>query len=54
MLAGFAHADAADTPDFAARHWTVNAEGTFRLLDAAAMPPESWRFVFMSSVQGGR
>ncbi|MGB5063079.1 MAG: NAD-dependent epimerase/dehydratase family protein, partial [Candidatus Competibacter sp.] len=47
-VAGFAHADAADTPDFAARHWAVNAEGTFRLLDAAAMAGIE-RFVFLSS-----
>ena len=46
--AGFAHADAADTPDFAAWHWAVNAEGTFRLLDAAAMAGIG-RFVFLSS-----
>ena len=51
-VAGFAHADAADTPDFAARRWTVNAEGTFRLLDAAAMAGIR-RFVFLSSYQGG-
>jgi nucleoside-diphosphate-sugar epimerase len=49
-VAGFAHADAADTPDFAARHWTVNAEGTFRLLDAAAAARID-RFVFLSSVK---
>lgn len=48
--AGFAHADAADTPDFAARHWTVNAEGTFRLLNAAASAGVQ-RFVFFSSVK---
>lgn len=48
--AGFAHADAADTPDFAARHWTINAEGTFRLLDAAAVAGVE-RFVFLSSVK---
>ena len=47
-VAGFAHADAADTPDFAARHWAVNAEGTFRLLDAAAAAGVE-RFVFLSS-----
>lgn len=47
-VAGFAHADAADTPDFAARHWAVNAEGTFRLLDAAAAAGVG-RFVFLSS-----
>ncbi len=47
-VAGFAHADAADTADFAARHWAVNAEGTFRLLDAAAATGVG-RFVFLSS-----
>ncbi len=49
-LAGFAHADAADTPDFAARHWAVNAEGTFRLLDAAVAAGVE-RLVFLSSVK---
>ena len=49
-LAGFAHADAADTPDFAARHWVVNAEGTFRLLDAAAAAGVE-QFMFLSSVK---
>lgn len=49
-LAGFAHADAGDTPEFAARHWTVNAEGTFRLLDAAATAGVR-RFIFLSSVK---
>jgi len=48
--AGFAHADAADTPDFAARHWAVNAEGTFRLLDAAVAAGVG-RFVFLSTVK---
>lgn len=48
--AGFAHADAAATPDFAARHWTVNAEGTFRLLDAAVTAGVE-RFIFLSSVK---
>ena len=48
--AGFAHADAADIPDFAARHWAVNAEGTFRLLDAAVATGVE-RFVFLSSVK---
>ncbi len=48
--AGFAHADAADTPDFAARHWAVNAEGTFRLLDAAVAAGVG-RFVLLSSVK---
>ena len=48
--AGFAHADAAATPDFAARHWTVNAEGTFHLLDAAVAAGVE-RFVYLSSVK---
>ncbi|HRE55103.1 MAG TPA: NAD-dependent epimerase/dehydratase family protein [Candidatus Competibacter sp.] len=48
--AGFAHADAADTPDFAVRHWTANAEGTYRLLDAAAAAGVK-RLVFLSSVK---
>ena len=48
--AGFAHVDAADTPDFAARHWAINAEGTFRLLDAAAASGVE-RFAFLSSVK---
>lgn len=48
--AGFAHADAANTPDFAARHWAVNAEGTFRLLEAATAAGVK-RFVFLSSVK---
>lgn len=48
--AGFAHADAVDAPGFAARHWAVNAEGTFRLLDAAAAARVE-RFVFLSSVK---
>lgn len=49
-LAGFAHAGAADSPDFAARHWMVNAEGTFHLLDAAVAARVE-RFVFLSSVK---
>jgi nucleoside-diphosphate-sugar epimerase len=49
-LAGFAHADARSTPEFAARHWTVNAEGTFRLLDAARAAGVK-RFVFLSTVK---
>ncbi len=48
--AGFAHADAANTPEFAARHWAVNAEGTFRLLDAA-VAAKVQRFIFLSSVK---
>jgi len=47
--AGFAHADAA-APALAIRHWTVNAEGTFRLLDAAVAARVE-RFVFLSSVK---
>lgn len=49
-VAGFAHADAANNPEFAARHWTVNAEGTFNLLDAAVAAGVR-RFVFVSSVK---
>lgn len=49
-LAGFAHADAADTPDFAARHWAINAEGTFHLLNAAAAVGVK-RFIFLSSIK---
>ena len=48
--AGFAHADAAHTPEFAARHWAINAEGTFRLLDAAVTAKVE-RFIFLSSVK---
>ncbi|MFO1424652.1 MAG: NAD-dependent epimerase/dehydratase family protein [Candidatus Competibacteraceae bacterium] len=48
--AGFAHADAAATPECAARHWVVNAEGTFRLLDAA-VTAQVERFVHLSSVK---
>ncbi len=48
--AGFAHADAANTPEFAARHWAINAEGTFRLLDAAVAAGVK-RFIFLSSVK---
>ena len=49
-VAGYAHAEAADTPEFAARHWAVNAEGTFNLLDAATAAGVK-RFVFVSSVK---
>jgi len=49
-LAGFAHADAADTPNFAARHWVINAEGTFHLLNAAAAAGVK-RFIFLSSIK---
>ena len=49
-VAGFAHADAADTPEFAARHWAANAEATFNLLDAAVAAGVR-RFVFVSSVK---
>ena len=48
--AGFAHADAAATPAFADRHWTINAEGTFHLLDAAVAAGVQ-RFIFLSSVK---
>ena len=47
--AGFAHADAT-TPEFATRHWAVNAEGTFRLVDAAVAAGVD-RFVYLSSVK---
>ncbi|MDZ7620965.1 MAG: NAD-dependent epimerase/dehydratase family protein [Candidatus Competibacteraceae bacterium] len=47
--AGYAHAEG-DTPEFAARHWAINAEGTFRLLDAAITAGVK-RFVFVSSVK---
>ncbi|HRY14349.1 MAG: NAD-dependent epimerase/dehydratase family protein [Candidatus Competibacteraceae bacterium] len=49
-IAGFAHADAGDTPEFATRHWVVNAQGTFDLLDAAREAGVR-RFVFLSSVK---
>lgn len=49
-VAGFAHADAGSTPEFTARHWAVNAEGTFHLLDAARVAGVG-RFVFLSSVK---
>lgn len=49
-IAGFAHADVANTPEFAARHWVINAEGTFYLLDAAREAGVS-RFLFLSSVK---
>lgn len=48
--AAFAHAGAASDAGLAARHWTVNAEGTFRLLDAA-VAARVRRFVFLSSVK---
>lgn len=48
--AGFAHADAAFTADFAAQHWAVNAEGTFQLV-AAARAAQVKRLVFLSSVK---
>ena len=47
--AGLAHVDAA-TPGSAARHWMINAEGTFRLLDAVATARVE-RFVYLSSVK---
>lgn len=46
-VAGLAHAEA-DTPEWAARHWAINAEGTFSLLDAAVKAGVE-RFVFLSS-----
>lgn len=48
--AAFAHVDTANAPDFAARHWAVNAEGSFRLLDAAVNAGVE-RFVLVSSVK---
>ena len=48
--AGFAHADVGNTPEFAARHWAINADGTFRLLDAAVVAGVK-RFIFLSSVK---
>jgi len=48
--AGFAHADAGNTPEFKARHWAVNAQGTFDLLNAAR-EAGALRFVFLSSVK---
>lgn len=49
-LAGFAHAEADGAPDFAARHWAVNAQGTFALLDAAQAAGVR-RFIFLSTVK---
>ena len=49
-LAGFAHAEADGTPDFAARHWAVNAQGTFALLNAAQTAGVHC-FVFLSTVK---
>ena len=49
-VAGFAHPDADSTPDFAARHWAVNAQGTFDLLDAARAAGAR-RFIFLSTVK---
>lgn len=48
--AGFAHADATNNPDFAARHWAVNAESVFRLIDTA-IAAKVKRFVLLSSVK---
>lgn len=48
--AGFAHASSAATPEQSTRHWTINAEGTFQLLDAAVAAGVE-RFVFLSSVK---
>lgn len=48
--AGFAHAGSAATPEQSARHWAINAEGTFQLLDAAVAAGVE-RFVFLSSVK---
>ncbi|PIE82814.1 MAG: epimerase [Candidatus Contendobacter odensis] len=49
-VAGFAHADAADTPEFAERHWAVNAQGSFNVLDAAVAAGVE-RLVFLSSAK---
>ena len=49
-VAGFAHADAVNTPEFAARHWAINAKGTFRLLDAAVAAGVKC-FIFLSSIK---
>jgi nucleoside-diphosphate-sugar epimerase len=49
-IAGFAHAEAGNTPEFAAWHWAVNAQGTFSLLDAAWEAGVN-RFLFLSSVK---
>jgi len=49
-LAGFAHAEVAHSPEFAARHWAINAEGSFHLLDAAVAAGVQ-RFIFLSSVK---
>ncbi|HRF43159.1 MAG TPA: NAD-dependent epimerase/dehydratase family protein [Candidatus Competibacteraceae bacterium] len=49
-IAGFAHAEARDTPEVAARHWAVNAAGTFHLMDAAHAAGVR-RCVFLSSVK---
>jgi len=48
--AGFAHVDTGNTPEYAARHWAINAQGTFKLLDAAREAGGA-RFVFLSSVK---
>ncbi|MCP5195254.1 MAG: NAD-dependent epimerase/dehydratase family protein [Gammaproteobacteria bacterium] len=49
-LAGFAHADIGSAVELATRHWSVNAEGTFQLLDAARATGVG-RFVFLSTVK---
>lgn len=49
-VAGFAHADANDVADFAARHQTVNFEGSVRLF-ATAADAHVERLVFLSTVK---
>lgn len=49
-LAGFAHAQDDGSADFTARHWAVNAQGTFNLLEVARLARVR-RFVFISSVK---
>ena len=48
--AGFAHVETDSMSEFAARHWMINAEGTFHLLDAAVAARVE-RFVYLSSVK---
>lgn len=49
-LAGFAHAQDDGSAAFSTRHWAVNAQGTFNLLEAA-LAVGVRRFVFVSSVK---
>lgn len=48
--AGFAHADAGSSVDFADQHWAINAVGTCQLLDAAVAAGVR-RFGFLSSIK---